>query len=95
MSLMQSGRGHPPEPIREDKGLIMAELSHQTLTVAIQAIDREIRRMRPWVESDESGPEDAMILEDWERAAEELRQAYDAAARLSLNLPPYAVLVGR
>ena len=73
----------------------MAELSHQTLTVAIQAVDREIRKMRPFVESDESAPEDAMILEDWERAAEELEDAYDAAARVALNLPPYDVLVGR
>lgn len=51
--------------------------------------------MRPWVESDESAPEDALILADWERAAEELEQAYDAAARVALNLPPYEVLVGR
>jgi hypothetical protein len=74
---------------------MMAELSSQTLTIAIQALDREIRRMRPWVESDESSPEDAMILEDWERAAEELEQAYDAAAQVALNLPPYDTLVGR
>ncbi len=73
----------------------MAELSHQALIVAIQAIDREIRRMRPWVESDGSAPEDAMLLEDWERVAEELEQAYNAAAEVALNLPPYEALVTR
>lgn len=51
--------------------------------------------MRPWVESDESAPEDAMLLEDWERAAEELEQIYDAAAQVALNLPPYEALVKR
>jgi hypothetical protein len=73
----------------------MAEVSNQALIVAIQAIDRDIRKMRPWVESDESPPEDAMLLEDWERVAEELEQAYNAAAEVALNLPPYDTLVKR
>lgn len=51
--------------------------------------------MRPWVESDASSPEDAMILEGWARAAEELEQACDAAALVALNLPPYDTLAGR
>lgn len=73
----------------------MAQVSNQALIVAIQAIDRELRKMRPWVESDESAPEDAMLLEDWERVAEELEQAYNAAAEVALNLPPYDTLVKR
>lgn len=73
----------------------MAELSHRALTVAIQAIDREVRELRELVMSDRAEPEDMQMLEDWMQAAEELEQAYDAAARTALNLPPYDALVGR
>lgn len=73
----------------------VAEISAQALTVAIQAVDREIRELRQLVQSDDAEPEDMLMLDDWTRAAEEMEEAYDAAARVALNLPPYDALVSR
>lgn len=72
----------------------MAEINNRTLVIAIQAVAAETRRLRDMLD-DQSEAEDYQTLEAWERAAEDLESAYDAAARTTLNLPPYDSLVGQ
>jgi hypothetical protein len=76
-------------------GMHMPEISNKTMCIAIQAIASEIRSLRDLVKSGEGVPEDAELLEDYQRAAEDLERAYDKAAETVLNLPPYEDLVGQ
>jgi len=72
----------------------MPEISNKTMCIAIQALAKEIRKLEEIVAAEDSQPEEQQILEDYERAAEDLEQAYDKAAETALNLPPYDMLVG-
>ncbi len=71
----------------------MAEVSNQTLVLTIQAIAAEIRALREAIAEGEAEPEEQLLLEDRVRAAGELEDAYDKAARVAINLPPYDELV--
>lgn len=72
----------------------MPNINHQTLVVAIQAVASEIRGLQAALAEGEAEPEEYQLLEDWQRAAEDLERAYDEAAKTVLNLPPYEELVG-
>ena len=67
----------------------MPNINHQTLVVAIQAVASEIRGLQAALVEGDAEPEEYQVLEDWQRAAEDLERAYDEAARTVLNLPPY------
>lgn len=71
----------------------MPHISYQTLICAIQAVAAEIRSLRAALAEGDAMPEDYQLIEDWQRAADDLERAYDAAARTLLNLPPYDELV--
>lgn len=71
----------------------MPNISCQTLVVAIQAVAAEIRGLQASFADGDVEPEDYQLLEDWQRAGEDLERAYDHAARTVLNLPPYDELV--
>jgi len=73
----------------------MANISPQTLVVAIQAVAAEIRNLRAALAEGGAEPEEYRFLEDRICAAEDLKRAYDEAARTVLNLPSYDGLVGR
>lgn len=70
----------------------MPRIDTATLVIAIQAVDADLRRFRESV--DLGDPEGQLMLEAWERAAQDLEDAYDVEARDTLNLPPYDELVG-
>ncbi|AND68075.1 hypothetical protein ATSB10_06210 [Dyella thiooxydans] len=72
----------------------MPNISYQTLICAIQAVSVEIRSLRAALADGDAMPEDYQLIEDWQRAADDLERAYDEAARTVLNLPPYDELVG-
>jgi hypothetical protein len=73
----------------------MPNISPQTLVVAIQAVAAEIRNLRAALAEGGAEPEEYQLLEDRICAAEDLKRAYDEAARTVLNLPSYDGLVGR
>lgn len=72
----------------------MPEISTDTLIVAIQAVDTQVRQLRKAVERDDAEVEEMQLLEQWEDAARDLEKAYDVEARDVLNLPPYDELLG-
>lgn len=72
----------------------MPEISHQTLVIAIQAVATEIRGLREDLAKGEAQAEEYQLLEDRLRAADDLEQAYELAAKTVINLPPYAELTG-
>ncbi len=72
----------------------MPEISTDTLIVAIQAVDAQVRQLRKAVERDDAAVEEMQLLEQWEDAARDLEKAYDIEARNVLNLPPYDELLG-
>ena len=72
----------------------MPEISNRTLVVAIRAVAAEIRALREELAGGDAQAEDYQLLEDRLRAAEELEQAYDVAAKTVINLPPYDELIG-
>lgn len=72
----------------------MVNVDARTLVMAVQAVAAEIRRLRALPEAD-MVPGDALLLEDYEGAAEQLEVACAKAAGTVRNLPPYAQLVGR
>lgn len=72
----------------------MPQISANTLVVAIQAVDTQVRQLRKAVERDDAEAEEMQLLEQWEDAARDLESAYDIEARNVLNLPPYDELVG-
>ena len=72
----------------------MPEISTDTLIIAIQAVDAQVRQLRKAVERDDAEAEEMQLLEDWEDAARDLEKAYDVEAKDVLNLPPYDELLG-
>ena len=72
----------------------MPQITSQTLVVAIQAVDAEVRALRDAVLAGDAEPEEHQLLEDRMRAAEDLEHAYNIEARTVINLPPYDQLVG-
>lgn len=72
----------------------MPQISANTLVVAIQAVDAQVRQLRKTVERDDAEVEEMQLLEQWEDAARDLERAYDVEAKDALNLPPYDELVG-
>ena len=71
------------------------EISHRTLCIVIQSLAADIRKLGDALDKDpDANPEDYRTLEDWERAAEDLETAYNAASRQVLNLPDYDSLIG-
>lgn len=72
----------------------MAELDGRTLAMAIQAVAAEIRRLRA-LPDEKTVPGDALLLVDYETAAEALEAAYAQETARATNLPPHAQLVGQ
>jgi hypothetical protein len=74
----------------------MADVSGNTLLMAIQAVNDAIKELdRRLRHPDGEGHplDDTEMLMSYTRAAEELRSAYEVARLGSSNLPPYAELV--
>ncbi len=74
----------------------MADLSAQSLVMAVQAVDAESRRIKDSVggEITELAPDDQELLQAFSRAAMELKAAYLDAREFATNMPPYDQLVG-
>jgi len=72
----------------------MPEIATDTLIIAIQAVDAQVRQLRKAVERDDADVEEMQLLESWEDAARDLEKAYDVEAKDVLNLPPYEELLG-
>jgi len=68
----------------------MPEINTRTLVMCIQAVAAEIRALQ----ADAHDPEVQQLIDHYERAAADLEDAYDEAAKTVLNLPPYDDLVG-
>jgi hypothetical protein len=69
------------------------EVGGNTLVMAIQAVAREIRRLDAMCGSVDANANDQELLFAYERAAEELEEAYSTAGRRQINLPPYDELI--
>ena len=73
----------------------MPEVNGRTLMMAVQAVDAKVQELSAQVE--QADADEATDLEDsllsYMKAADDLREAYEAALKLSSNLPPYAKLV--
>jgi len=75
----------------------MSEISGNTLMMAIQAVDAEMRGIEDELEgadADISADLEELLL-SWSKAADELKTAYEAALLSQVNLPPYEDLVQR
>lgn len=74
----------------------MTPLSVQTLAMAIQAVDAEIRRIKSAVDGDlaELEPGDQELLLAFSQAAAELKAAYLELRLTAPGAPPYEQLVG-
>ena len=72
----------------------MPVISTDTLIIAIQAVDAQVRQLRKAVERDDAEVEEMQLLEGWEDAARDLEEAYDVEAKDVLNLSPYDELLG-
>lgn len=72
-----------------------AELSAQTLVMAVQAVEAEIRRITETVggEITELEPDDQELLLAFSKAAMELKKAYLDAREFAPGMPPYEQLV--
>ena len=75
----------------------MPEVNGRTLVMAVQAVDAQVRTLSRQIDA-ASEDDDVTDLEDlllsYMNTAAELRTAYEAALKLTSNLPPYAKLVG-
>ena len=75
----------------------MPEVRGPTLMMAIQAVDEKIRALTTRLDAADPDTQDVTDLEDalpsWEKAADELKVAYEAAVKMSSNLPAYDKLV--
>ena len=75
----------------------MAEVSGNTLVMAIQAVDQQLHALGAQIDAMDPHDRAMADLEDMQlayaKAATELRQAYSAAWSDASNLPPYASLV--
>lgn len=74
----------------------MAQVDDQTLLMAVQAVQTQIRLLgeeldRPGEGDDLTDQED--LLAGYMRAADALRVAYEAEELVSSNLPPYDLLI--
>jgi len=73
----------------------MASLSPNTLTMAVQGVNAEIRRLKDSVNGDitELDPDDQELLLAFSQAAMELKAVYLETARTTPGMPPYEQLV--
>ncbi len=71
----------------------MPDISTEALIVSIQAVANEIDILREALATGDAEPEDAETLETWQRAAENLAQAYKQVLKTASGLPPYEELV--
>ena len=62
--------------------------------MAIQAVAAELRSRRKQSGADDTDPDLAQLIDDYESAAAKLEDAYDETAKTVINLPPYDELVG-
>lgn len=72
----------------------MPEISAESLIVSIQAVAAEICSLKEAAEDGELEVDEYVLLEERQRAAENLEAAYKKLALTVLNLPPYDQLVG-
>lgn len=72
----------------------MADVSGNTLLMAVQAVHDAIMQLDERIRDGSGDPQaDTEMLMSYTRAAEELRSAYEVARLTSTNLPPYDELV--
>ncbi|MBP1475628.1 hypothetical protein J7I44_15060 [Frateuria sp. MAH-13] len=74
----------------------MANVEGRVLLMAVQAVQAQIRVLGKQIDAagDDDDVTDAEdLLMGYMKAAEALRQAYEAEERVSSNLPPYDMLV--
>lgn len=73
----------------------MAELSPQTLMMAVQGIDAEIHRIIDTANGEigDLEPDEQELLMAYSKAAAELKNAYAEAHDSVPNLPPYDALI--
>ncbi len=75
----------------------MPEVRGPTLMKAIQAIDDKVQALVARLDASDPEVDDVTDLEDellgYEKAASELKVAYEAALKMSSNLPAYEKLV--
>ena len=74
----------------------MAQIDGQTLLMAVQAVQAQIRLLSE--EMDQAGDDDDLtdqedLLAGYMKAADALRVAYETEELVSSNLPPYDLLV--
>ncbi len=73
----------------------MPEINGQSIMMAVQAVDQTIQSLIAQIAT--AHEDDATDLEDelqsYMSTATDLRIGYEAALKLSSNLPPYATLV--
>jgi hypothetical protein len=72
----------------------MPEISIEALIVSIQAVAAELRVLREGAKNGELEAEEYALLEERERAAKNLEDAYARLPANVLNLPPYDQLAG-
>jgi len=75
----------------------MPEVRGPTLMKAIQAVDDRVRALAARLDAADPDVDDVTDLEDellgYEKAAAELKVAYEAAVKMASNLPAYEKLV--
>jgi hypothetical protein len=73
----------------------MTTLSPQTLVMAVQAVDAEIRRIKGTVDGNlaELEPDDQELLLAFSQAATELKSVYLDARLSNPGIPPYEQLL--
>ena len=75
----------------------MPEVRGPTLMMAIQAVDAKLQGLAARLDAADPDADDVTDLEDellrYEKAASELKVAYEAAVRMASNLPSYDKLV--
>ncbi len=92
--LLQHGVQDPSEFRAEpQQEPAMPDISTEALIVSIQAVANEIDILREALATGDAEPEDAETLETWQRAAENLAQAYKQVLKITPGLPPYEELV--
>jgi hypothetical protein len=72
----------------------MADVSGNTLLMAVQAVNDAIKALEERLQGPDADPlDDTGMLMSYSRAADELRTAYEVARLNTSNLPPYDELV--
>ena len=72
----------------------MPKISARSLVLVVQAVDREIKRIRS-LPDDRTVPGDLQLLDDYENLADDLEELYEDTLETHPTLPPYAQLVHR